>query len=670
MKKVNKLIVLMLVCLLSVGVLFGCGGVNLNSSCVVVINVESALSAQDISVTASSGTVTASGKKYTIALNNRYPMAVSISSDGIKTVNLSFTAKDFLAGSTITKTIEFGEPLDSIMKLNFKSDTPVTLAVIDPRVKITSVGNKFTLVVASRDPNASYAFVASAEGMEPFSSSISAQQIVNGLYSAEQVLAPIGKRLVTVITEYNYENSILTSNYKLIYGVLKNANSNNGGYIKQYEYSYLLDSNDSAVFFSDEKKVLIKGDKIETYGTVLNFVKEETVLTNQKLYLATSEMSRDLYAKLPNGEFVTTYRVEDYANNKDVYYIPLSAENELHIINDKNIDRKTFVYKFTEAEVLASRENPIRVTFNDKDNVYMLDHNYTNKACETKYFHYDFDTKLELGDSLTDYMQLFNEQVYDGKDIINNYGYRKKFVLVAQVDFGEYSDNVGDYDIVCNNFGYTQVGDAVAGGKIKTVTFDSAYWDRDNLLTINFMRNIVVADGNNSTFRYRVGEEAWTFDKSDVLGNESDGTAVKINDVIKLKNYVMLTRDNAYSSFDFSDITGFDMEHTEFRSMGITVTNESEGASAIVAQGTAYISPNAKFKITYELDVQDENRYGKIVLCAVKAKANGSTPELDLTAEDLNKLFVSKSVGNKYLKYPFDLVIASKNLTDQNGNKN
>ena len=239
---------------------------DLSGGATVYLTVET--EAETFEVSASYGTVEGSGTQYTVTLEEKRPVLITVSAAGYETENLPVRVSDLVTGSH-RATVSFGKPrlLDVTIRVSGARETA------EVRVGSVPLGQKTdgTFFGAFSAAELEQGISVSADGMCERTLIPSEEELASKrLYSAAVTLVPEGKRLI----EFVFDDPVyewFAVDAKNAYQQMQWSRTGNGA-----RAAYVVDQSYSGkIFFYDQDLSVVAQSEItpssEAYGTEILF---------------------------------------------------------------------------------------------------------------------------------------------------------------------------------------------------------------------------------------------------------------------------------------------------------------------------------------------------------------------------------------------------------------
>ena len=562
MKRMKKICIYAAVLLVLTATAVACSSVDTAAAATVVLQVETSAAAETISVTASKGSVTASDKKFTVALPDRRGAVITVSADGFKTVTLRFGASDFKDSATVTRTVELNTGETSIVQIGVSGVSGASVTAGD--CPVTKRGSTFT-VEAQAD-----AFpldvAVSATDCETRHITVQADMVKSGYYNRTVRLAGVGKRLIETV---GYSGTAFTRAFKPINALRENGSGDN-------ETLYFEIAADDVLLLTAQNDdiIAVDGSKVPVYGQryVAKHVSDSADLGfTAKLYCTReqTQYSTELYTQV-DGEYVSVNGSYEYnpSVGEERFYLHLPGACELYARGYDNQDGRSYIYTYaiTDEILTQSVSSPVLLLahYNRPDSlpytsrvergedryaIYVYngtdyDLFYADGMSDSAYENYQ-DAVQALGDN---YLETRWAEVFRGTYFEQQRFYHPTTRLTYRVD-----GNVSEEDFYMYAASYGEITDTVydAATDKTTIVFQAAV---DTNRGFGFyIGRYKQYESDGDTEYAELNEELYYYYLSEMT-ETADGYAL---DGLVYHDYVRLSNWLSDSDFDLSEIDAY-----------------------------------------------------------------------------------------------------------------
>ncbi len=192
MKKLFRIIGATLA-LSSVCALAACGDqVDLDSGATVALNVTT--EAAELEVVSTYGTVSGGGKRYTVSVAKKKSFIISVSADGYRTLNVPVTVADLKTGSC-EKNVELKDAIGKGIEITVSGQTENAAVACGEKTFVRKSG-KFVAELSEEELRQGIS--VTADGAEPYSLTLTEEELSASYYSTDVYLVQTGYKLVEI----------------------------------------------------------------------------------------------------------------------------------------------------------------------------------------------------------------------------------------------------------------------------------------------------------------------------------------------------------------------------------------------------------------------------------------------------------------------------------------
>ncbi|MGN0822310.1 MAG: hypothetical protein ACI4NG_00900 [Candidatus Gallimonas sp.] len=192
MKKLFRIIGATLA-LSSVCALAACGDqVDLDSGATVALNVTT--EAAELEVVSTYGTVSGGGNRYTVSVAKKKSFVISVSADGYRTLNVPVTVADLKTGSC-EKNVELKDAIGKGIEITVSGQTENAAVACGEKTFVRKSG-KFVAELSEEELRQGIS--VTADGAEPYSLTLTEEELSASYYSTDVYLVQTGYKLVEI----------------------------------------------------------------------------------------------------------------------------------------------------------------------------------------------------------------------------------------------------------------------------------------------------------------------------------------------------------------------------------------------------------------------------------------------------------------------------------------
>lgn len=196
----SKILAVLLACIAALTAAACTGGVDLETGAVISLNVQT--QAAEVTVASSYGAVSGGGYEYTITLDKKKDVTVTVSADGYKTENVVVTVAD-MAEENCEKTVALTKPLGKFVRFSVKGITK-NVSVVCGGKAFEKKGGLYSAEVTEEELRSGVK--VSADGAEDYLYIPDAEDAEGNYILKSVYLVAEGKRLLELYSrEYMYE---------------------------------------------------------------------------------------------------------------------------------------------------------------------------------------------------------------------------------------------------------------------------------------------------------------------------------------------------------------------------------------------------------------------------------------------------------------------------------
>lgn len=602
----NKLIAFLTVCtILLAFVLTGCANDINDSPVTLIITVETPLSADKITFTASQGDVSVSEKVFTVKLQNRRRVVISVSADGYVTQNLELTSKDF-NGNECLKTVKLNNETKNTFLAYVKCDNTVSVSENNQiKCYITKTNNNFRILMPQTVEKLSFTF--RSDGFEPFSIDLRLSDFKNGIYSTNIKLVPVGKKLFSVKSQ-NINTEYLTSNYKVL-SPIQTIN-----YDRDVA-NYIIDANDTVVLSTRAgDKIILDGNLIPTYGYEIDLIENSVPNAEdaENLYFLDGYFQ---YSFIKIGNEYQPLQSHNYHDitGKQLNFFKMPFGSKFFIVWKVNyfnseppygLISKTviFEYEFSDEEIKESKNKPL-----SSSDIIVFDRSIGVLDGYKKTYHgqneIEEDYLYKAGqngehilinkDDCINYRILHDEMTFDGNKLIYKIFYTEYFNL--SLDFN------GDLNL--NKFMFYINGDYIYDFNVNgnTAILKKAFFDKNGM--IHILAGDKILESNNFV------EEDYYILKEHCTESSS---GYKYTSKLTYHNYEQIK--DLYSIYNNYDFSRFNFQ--QFQKVLISVA-VGDSDALFNFNGEHYVKFDTMLNVIF-VDYEYDNEFNKEIYYTTK----------------------------------------------------